>query len=404
MKYRKYLFLVCLFLLSCIYMPSNIAQAEGLDITFRHAGDNFAVPVDLLKAIGYVESRWSQRNGEPSIDGAYGIMGLRENGNCQTLIEASEETNFSLEVLKTDYVANIVGCAAVLKRYADEESENTGKRPNSAVYSWGNVLRRYSGIKDDATAQMYVQEIYNVLQNGVEGVTEDGEIIIINKQEIDFQETKEVFILPKSPDYPPALWVPACSSNYTPSSRTSANIDRIVIHIADGTYTGTIGWFQSCNQCNPSPGCCPCQVSAHYVISKNGDITQMVLEKDIAHHARSFNTRSIGIEHEGRPNDCSFFTNAMYQASAALVRNICDKYGIPKDRTHIIGHNEVDPINRPNDPGPCWDWNKFMQLVNSVPPPCPSTKFNVGNQVRVTGTGGLGLRVRATPSALLINK
>jgi hypothetical protein len=52
----------------------------------------------------------------------------------------------------------------------------------------------------------------------------------------------------------------------------------------------------------------------------------------------------------------------MYRASAALTRHICDKYGIPKDRTHIIGHNQV-PGATHTDPGPHWNWTTYMSYV-----------------------------------------
>jgi len=157
-------------------------------------------------------------------------------------------------------------------------------------------------------------------------------------------------------DYPGAKWVAASSECYTLSNRPSSySINYVVIHVAQGTYAGTISWFQ-----NPDA-----KVSAHYVIrSSDGEITQMVRHKDIAWHAGNwdYNTRSIGIEHEGWVDQPSYFTDQMYRSSANLTRYICDLYGIPKDRNHIIGHNEV-PGATHTDPGSYWDWNYYMQLV-----------------------------------------
>jgi hypothetical protein len=93
----------------------------------------------------------------------------------------------------------------------------------------------------------------------------------------------------------------------------------------------------------------------------------MVREKDIAYHAGNwdYNTKSIGIEHEGFVDDPSWYTDAMYRASAALTRNVCLKYGIPMDRTHIIGHYQV-PGTTHTDPGPNWNWTYYMQLVTQT--------------------------------------
>ncbi len=38
--------------------------------------------------------------------------------------------------------------------------------------------------------------------------------------------------------------------------------------------------------------------------------------------------------------------------------------GIPKTRANIRGHNEM-PGNDHTDPGPHWNWNYYMSLVNS---------------------------------------
>jgi peptidoglycan hydrolase-like protein with peptidoglycan-binding domain len=52
----------------------------------------------------------------------------------------------------------------------------------------------------------------------------------------------------------------------------------------------------------------------------------------------------------------------MYRSSAALTSALCDRYGIPKDRAHIIGHSEAAG-NDHTDPGPYWDWARYMRYV-----------------------------------------
>ncbi|MFJ9037184.1 N-acetylmuramoyl-L-alanine amidase [Streptomyces sp. NPDC102406] len=158
-------------------------------------------------------------------------------------------------------------------------------------------------------------------------------------------------------DYPPAESAPASTSNYTVSSRPSSyRIDRVVIHVTQETYADTVKIFQ-----NPAK-----QVSAHYVVrSADGHIAQCVREKNIAWHAGNwdYNTRSIGIEHEGWVDKPAYFTDALYEQSAALTASICARYGIPMDRAHIIGHAEVPGADH-TDPGPYWDWSRYIRLVN----------------------------------------
>lgn len=192
------------------------------------------------------------------------------------------------------------------------------------------------------------------------------------------------------PDYPGARWVPAYSGNYTAANRPSSHpIRYVIVHVTQGSYAGAISWFQ-----NPSA-----RVSAHYVLrSSDGEITQMVRHKDIGWHAGNwtYNTQSIGLEHEGWVNDPRWFTDAMYRASANLTRYICDQYGIPKTRTHIIGHNEV-PGATHTDPGPHWNWNYYMSLIGDVRNAAfvganfpstirPGERISVSVQFRNTGT------------------
>ncbi|MDH6218041.1 N-acetylmuramoyl-L-alanine amidase [Streptomyces pseudovenezuelae] len=158
-------------------------------------------------------------------------------------------------------------------------------------------------------------------------------------------------------DYPGAEWQAASTSNYTVSNRPTAySLDRVIIHVTQETYAGTLAIFK-----NPQK-----KVSAHYVVrSADGHVAQCVREADIAWHAGnwSYNTRSIGIEHEGWVDQPSYFTNALYEQSAKLTAAICAKYGIPKDRAHILGHYEV-PGTDHTDPGPNWDWTRYIRLVN----------------------------------------
>ncbi|GAA3020195.1 N-acetylmuramoyl-L-alanine amidase [Streptomyces fulvorobeus] len=160
-------------------------------------------------------------------------------------------------------------------------------------------------------------------------------------------------------DYPQASWAPASPSNYTEAERPSSRpVDLVVLHVTQATFGDTVGIFA-----NPAK-----KVSAHYVVrSADGYITQCVREKDIGWHAGSweYNTRSIGIEHEGWVDQPAYFTHTMYERSARLTAHVCERHGIPKDRAHIIGHHQV-PGSDHTDPGSNWDWERFMRLVNRV--------------------------------------
>ncbi len=187
----------------------------------------------------------------------------------------------------------------------------------------------------------------------------------------------------RSPDYPPAIWDPAPSCNY--SSRNGTPISHVTIHTMQGSYAGAIAWAKDCNS----------NVSFHYAIrSSDGQVTQLVLEADMAWHVGSENDYTIGIEHEGYINDPSYLTAALYQSSADLCRDICATggYGISPLRTHdgpacsgsssscllgscirIKGHQHF-PNQTHKDPGPYYDWERYYRLINPNPPTTTFTK------------------------------
>ena len=165
------------------------------------------------------------------------------------------------------------------------------------------------------------------------------------------------------PEYPEARWIPAREGHYD-VGRGGDAITHIIIHTMQGSYESAISWFR-----DPAN---PWQTSAHYNIrSSDGEITQMVHEADAAHHIGGWNSFTIGIEHEGWMEDPDrWYTDAMYESSARLVRHICDKYDIPIDREHILGHGEV-PGGITDDPGPGWDWGRYMRLIREAGPAVP---------------------------------
>lgn len=320
---------------------------------FKAASREYGVPVEILVAVAYAETRLDDHGGEPSMANGYGVMHLVSNPHSKTLEEAARLSRADARKLKSDRAANIKGGAALLAKLAKDVG---GGRLPASLEDWFEPVALYSQLSDEAGAHDYAAQVYAFLNQGIDA-TVGGEDIRIEPKAIKpkkgrFEESVSI----QSTDYGPAAWVPASSSNYTVANRESDYpINYVIVHVTQGSYSGAISWFQ-----NPSA-----KVSAHYVLrSSDGAITQMVREKDIAWHAGNwtYNTQSIGLEHEGWVSDCTWFTDAMYRASAALTRNIALKYGIPMDRSHIIGHNEV-PGATHTDPGSCWNWTYYMSLV-----------------------------------------
>ena len=182
-------------------------------------------------------------------------------------------------------------------------------------------------------------------------------------------------------DYGPANWVK--SGNYTPANRGKGKITTIVVHTVQGSYNGCISWFQ-----NPKS-----KVSAHFVLGKSGQVTQMVKEKDIAWHVGSANGYTVGLEHEGFVTDPQWVTAKMLDASAKLTCYLVKKYGLSATKTHIKGHVEL-PNQTHTDPGKYWPWDSYLKKVKDC----------VGGKVEPPAKAGCcSLKVAATGSTVIDN-
>ncbi len=365
-------------ILFILLTPVHISAAEeNLGPVFQSAADEFGIPAEILQAIAFAESRWTQiipeqvvSESDRHMPPAYGVMGLRDdNWFGHSLIQAASLITSKPDELKENAAQNIRGAAALLSSIA-KSLPSTPRADN--LLSWAETVARYSGIPQRNVQGDYVYSVYKVLQ---EGYNDWG--IVIAPSRISTEEIEDLIardfaerfsFSPQSEDYGPAVWDP--SPNY--SSRAGSPITHVVIHDTEGSFAGSVSWLQ-----NPAS-----QASAHYIFrSADGFLKQLVRESDKAWHVVCWNPWTIGIEHEGYVNQPSYFTPVMYQASALLVRHLCDRYGIAKDRLRIVGHNVwTEPVifpqlgwtscNNHTDPGQFWNWNYLLSLIvaDSAPP------------------------------------
>lgn len=105
------------------------------------------------------------------------------------------------------------------------------------------------------------------------------------------------------------------------------------------------------------------QVSAHYLIARDGTVYQLVDEAKKAYHAgvsfwkdrTSLNEYSIGIEldNPGLQHGYTIFPVVQMQALVRLIKDIRTRHNIPD--AFILGHSDVAPM-RKKDPGELFDW------------------------------------------------
>jgi hypothetical protein len=305
---------------------SPLAGHGALYDALTAAADESGVPADILAAAAWSETRLVNRD---AVSGGRGLFQL----DPEAIAKASALLGVPAEQIARDPRQNARAFAALWARAAGGASDTD---------AWVEALARTRA--NPVAGRALVDGTWLALERGF-SVERDGDAVVLPPSVLAHQHRDA------RPDSARARWI--ASPNYNDASRRPGDVDTVVIHVTQGSYGGTISWFQ-----NPAA-----EVSAHYVVrSADGEITQMVEEEDIAWHARSWNGRAIGIEHEGFIDDPAWFTDEMYRSSAALTREICQRWNIPMDRDHIKGHVELSG-NDHTDPGPHWDWDKYMRLV-----------------------------------------
>lgn len=391
---RLFVFFALSLLLPLFGLAQN-AELQNYKSAFETAYEACPdIPRGVLEAISFTNTHCNHltddnyfNDGPDAMPRAYGLMGLVKDGKNyfrENLHLVSELSGISEAEILESPEKNVLAYAMAFDRLAKE-----GKAIEIKGYL--SVVQQLSELpigeeKDVYPMQSMLYSVCSFLNDAKKAEQYGFPKFDLNLKAV-FGGYYDMLTAPKlgvtrSPDYPPAIWDPAPECNWEPRTK---DVSAVVIHYTEGSYAGCISWFKNCDA----------SVSAHYVIrSVDGQITQMVLEKDKAWHARTANGYTIGIEHEAYGNVWEFFTEEMYRSSADLVRSICSRYEtIDNRRTHdrdtldngvcvnnglynlggegacvaIKGHQHY-PDQSHTDPGPYWDWNYYYKLINEGTP------------------------------------
>jgi len=118
------------------------------------------------------------------------------------------------------------------------------------------------------------------------------------------------------------------------------------------------------------------KVSAHYVVTEDGQVIRMVQEERRAWHAgRSYwrgitdiNSASIGIEIVNPGHEWGYrpFADEQIGSLIPLIHDIVTRYKIT--RGNVVGHSDIAPA-RKDDPGELFPWGKLARLRLALPRP-----------------------------------
>jgi len=141
----------------------------------------------------------------------------------------------------------------------------------------------------------------------------------------------------------------------------------VTVHITgDSGYNEAVNWL-----INPSS-----QASTHFVIEKNGEIFQLVDTKNIAWGQGIIKnpTAKIYFDLKQNPNNYMLsiecvssgekLTDIQYKNLKELVIKLCNDFRIPINRYSIIGHYELDSVERKFDPIASYSVDILVNDVN----------------------------------------
>ncbi|MER5460139.1 N-acetylmuramoyl-L-alanine amidase [Streptomyces sp. NPDC002668] len=399
--------------------PSATAErpsSGALQHDFAAAAAHYRVPQSVLLAVSYLQSRWDAHGGAASVTGGYGPMHLTDArtalaeaphhshgtedargddarpartvtdtalpgtselpARLRTLDRAVELSGISAEELRDSPAANVRGGAALL---ADAQKK-LGRPLSENPDDWYGAVARFSGADDTATATTYANDVFDVIRTGQTRITDSGQRVALAADPGAAPDPAQAARLglrtadTRNTECPRTVaceWVPAPYEefgdgdygNHDLADRpASQSVKYIVIHDTEGSWDTTLKLVQD-----------PTYVSWQYTLrSSDGHVAQHVPLKDVAWHAGNWyvNAKSVGLEHEGfLVSPDAWYTEAMYRSSARLVRYLSQRYDIPLDRQHILGHDNVPGTTAATirgmhtDPGPYWDWSHYFQLL-----------------------------------------
>ncbi|MCQ0022400.1 N-acetylmuramoyl-L-alanine amidase [Streptomyces somaliensis DSM 40738] len=207
--------------------PAAAAAAPGTELQarFEEAAREFGVPVSVLMAVAYRQTRWESHGGRPSTTGAYNVMGLTRVGpedledpedghgggddehrlahmnrsgdpeverrfdaeralksvrgkpvdtddpRLHTLDEAARLAGASPDAVRVDPRQSVRAGAALLAEY---QRRATGSLPDEPD-GWYPAVARYSQAPDRRGARLFAERVFESIRTGERRTTGDGQ-------------------------------------------------------------------------------------------------------------------------------------------------------------------------------------------------------------------------------------
>ncbi len=132
-------------------------------------------------------------------------------------------------------------------------------------------------------------------------------------------------------------------------------------------------------------------VSAHYVINRNGKIYRLIKDNQIAWHAgkscwanyKNLNENSLGIElvNKGHRFGYTSFSKKQLLSLIKLSKNLIKKYNIKQK--NIIGHSDIAPL-RKIDPGEKFPWQELAKKKIGIWHNCEKNSLKKFRKIKIS--------------------
>jgi hypothetical protein len=174
--------------------PSAVARVVtvgtnplGLTARIERIAGAFGVPVALLLAMGFVNTRWEMpppevsayQHGDPHRQGVYGVMALVRNPEADTLGTASRITGLTPAALMSDRAANLAGGAALLAWSQGRGAPWRASDWLPAVSGAGGHGPAVHAIAGVGGGELYAEQVADALGTGFTWRTSDGESLVL---------------------------------------------------------------------------------------------------------------------------------------------------------------------------------------------------------------------------------
>lgn len=124
-----------------------------------------------------------------------------------------------------------------------------------------------------------------------------------------------------------------------------------------------------------------CDIGYHFLVGQDGQVYQGRYENRTGAHAANANYANVGVSYVGNFQD-AVPSSAMLNAGARIIKALTDSYGIPRNRSRVVGHRQVGTTSTA-----CPGQHLYARLdellalasgSDSAPPPAPAAPPSPG--------------------------